>query len=149
MFCRCRQTGSGRAILKICLQKGAYLTCRRTYRDTKCDRLGVEYSQQTLPKPRRRHTSGSTTRSLEHQLRLLNVRIRWGWTQRRQYLYIICRKTVVLESISRQFRPCTYTPREFHRTISLGRLQRISYGISCAKDRLMCVQPRWKLKTVH
>ena len=87
------------------------------------------------------------TRSLEHQLCLLSVRIPRGWIQRRLYRSIIYRKTVVLESISRQYRPCT--PREFHRTLSLGRPQRISYGISFEKDRSMCVQPQCKRKTVH
>ena len=100
-----------------------------------CDRLGVGHNQQTLPRPHRRTTSVSTTRSLEHQLRLLSVSIPRVWIQRRLYRSIIYRKTVVLESISRQYRPCT--PREFHRTLSLGRPQRISFE----KDRLMCVQP--------
>ena len=95
----------------------------------------------------RRTTWASTTCSLERRLRLLSVRILRGWIQRRIYLSIIYQKTVVLVLISRQYRPCT--PREFHRTLSLGRPQRISYGISFEKDRLMCVQPQWKRKTVH
>ena len=59
--------------------EGSIFDVSPDYRDTKC--------QQTLPRPRRRTMSGSTTRFLEHQLRLLNVRIRWGWTQRRLYLW--------------------------------------------------------------
>ena len=50
----------------------------------------------------RRTTSASTTRSLEHRLRLLSVRILRGWIQRRLYLSIIYQKTVVLVLISRQ-----------------------------------------------
>ena len=100
-----------------------------------------------ITQARRRTTSVSTTRSLEHQLRLLSVRILRGWIQRRLYLSIIYQKTVVLALISRQYRPCT--PRVFHRTLSLGRPQRISYRISFEKDRLMCMQPQWKRKTVH
>ena len=48
--------------------------------------------------------------------------------------------------ISWQYRPCS--PREFHRTLSLGRPRRISYGISSGKDLLMWVQPQWKRRTV-
>ena len=60
---------------------------------------------------------------------------------------IIYRRTVVLVLISRQYRPCL--PREFHRTLYLGRPRRISYGISSERDRLMWMQPQWKRRTVH
>ena len=95
---------------------------------------GGGYSQQILPSPRRRITSASITRSSEHQLRLLSVRIPRGWIQR-LCLSIIYQRTVALVLISRQYRRCT--PREFHQTLSLGQPRRISYGISLKKDRLM------------
>ena len=55
-----------------------------------------------------------------------------GWIQRRLCPYIIYQRTVALVLISRQHRLCS--PREFHRTVSLGRPWRISYGISSGKD---------------
>ena len=116
--------------------------CRRTYRDSTCDRPGAVYSRLRLPSPRRQTTSVSTTHSSEHQSRLLNVIIPRGWIQRRRCQYIVSRRTVTLVLISRQCRQCL--PREFHRTVSLGRPRRISYGISSGKDLLMRVRPPWK-----
>ena len=55
-----------------------------------------------------------------------------GWIQRRRCPSIVYQRTVVLVLTSRQFRPCT--PWEFHRTLSLGRPRRISYGISFDVD---------------
>ena len=45
----------------------------RTYRDSTCDRPGAVCSRRRLRRPRRQPTSISTTRSLEHRLRLLNA----------------------------------------------------------------------------
>ena len=83
---------------------------------------------------------------LWHQLHLLSVQVPRGWIQRRLCQSIIYQRTVALVLISRLYRPCS--PREFHRTVSLGRPRRISYGISSGKDLLMWVQPQWKRRTV-
>ena len=104
------------------------------------------YSRLRLPSPRRQTTSVSTTRSSEHQSRLLNVIIPRGWIQRRRCQYIVYRRTVTLVLISRQCQQCL--PREFPRTVSLGRPRRISYGISSGKVLLMRVRPPWKQSTV-
>ena len=104
-------------------------------------------SQKRLPSPRRRTTPASTTRSSEHQLRLLSVQLPRGWIQRRLCPSIIYQWTVALVLISRQYQPCS--PREFHRIVYLGRPRRISYRISSGKDLLMWVQPQWKRRTVH
>ena len=53
--------------------------CRRTYRDSTCDRPGAVDSRLRLPSPRHQTTSVSTTPSSEHQSRLLNVIIPRGW----------------------------------------------------------------------
>ena len=62
-----------RVILKICQQKEVYLMCRRTCRDSTCDRPGAGYSQQGLLSPRHQTTSVSTTHSSEYRLHLLSV----------------------------------------------------------------------------
>ena len=98
---------------------------------------GAGYSRLRLPSPRRQTTSVATTRSSEHQSRLLNVIIPQGWIQRRRCQYIVYRRTVTLVLISQQCRQCS--PREFHQTVSLGRPRRISYGISSGKDPLTLV----------
>ena len=144
--CPCRRIGRGRSILRICQQKAVYLMCRRANRDSTCDRPGSGYSRLRLPNPRRQTTSVSTTRSSEHQLRLLNVIIPQGWIQRRRCRYIVYRKTVTLVFISRQYQQCS--PQEFHQTVSLGRPRRISYGISSGKDPLTRVRLPWKQGTV-
>ena len=53
VYCRrrCRQIGSGRAILRICQQKEVYLMCRQTSRVSTCDRPGRGTASRYYPAP--------------------------------------------------------------------------------------------------
>ena len=84
---------------QICQQKGAYLTFRRTYRDSTCDRRGAVCSSLKLSSPRRQTTSVTTIRSSEHQLHSLNVTIHWGRIPQRQCQYITYRRTVAVPTV--------------------------------------------------
>ena len=75
-----------------------FLMYRRTYRDSTCDRPGAVNSGRRLHGPRRQTMSVSTTRSSEHQLRLLSATIPRGRIHRRLCQYITCRGTATLDS---------------------------------------------------
>ena len=87
---------------------------------------GVQPADITQPPPPT--YVGFNNPSSELQLRLLSAKILRGWILRRRCPSIIYQRTIVLVLTSRQYRPCT--PQGFHRTLSLGRPRRISYGIS-------------------